>query len=154
MTHCDALQHAFGMTVGGIDDDDIDAGFGQQLDAQFGALAHADSGADAQATRFVLAGIRMFGGLLDVLDGDQALELESIIDHQHALKTVLVHQQLGPLRIGAFAHGNQALSRRHDGADRLVQIGFETQVAVGDDAHHALAFDNRQAGKACACASG
>src|SRR5690606_22491239 len=51
-----ALQHAFRMTMCGVDHDDIDASLGQQLDAQFGALAHADGGADAQTPRAVLAG--------------------------------------------------------------------------------------------------
>ena len=37
----------------------------------------------------------------------------------------------------AFAHGDQALARRHDRAHRLVELGLEAQVAVGDDADDA-----------------
>ena len=47
------------MAVRGIDDDHVDAGLGQQLDALFGALADADRGADAQAPGSVLAGERV-----------------------------------------------------------------------------------------------
>jgi hydrogenase maturation factor HypE len=59
-----------------------------------------------------------------------------------------VHQRLGFFEGGALAHGHQALARSHDlrhpGAEPL----FEAQVAVGDDADDAAAFDHRQAGDA------
>ena len=54
----------------------VDAGLDQRLDALFGALADADRRADAQPAELVLAGERMLGRLQDVLDGDQAAQLE------------------------------------------------------------------------------
>ena len=101
---------------------------------------------DAQPAQVVLAGVRILGGLEDVLDRDQPAQLELAVDHQHPLQTVLVHQRLRLLERGALAHGHQSLARRHDVAHRLIEIGLEAQVAVGDDADHALAFDHRQPG--------
>ncbi len=85
------------MAVRGIDHDHVDAGFGQQFGTFLGAFADADRGADAQTALLVLAGKRMFGGLEDVLDGNQAAQFEGVIDHQHALEAMLVHQRLGLL---------------------------------------------------------
>ena len=59
-----------------------------------------------------------------------------------------MHEGLGFVQRGAFAHGDQAFLRRHDVAQRLVEVFFEAQVAVGDDADHFAALDDRQAGDA------
>jgi hypothetical protein len=58
-----------------------------------------------------------------------------------------VHQGLGLIRIAAFLDSDEALARRHDVAYRLVQIGFEAEVAVGDDADDLGSLDHGQAGK-------
>ena len=89
--------------------------------------------------------------LLDVLDGDEPAQLAVAVQHQHALEPVPVHQRLRRLEVGAFGHGHQPLARRHDRGDRLVEIRLEAQVAVGDDADDALAFDDRQARRCGAC---
>ncbi len=60
------------MTVRSVDDDDVDAGGDQRLDALIGVSGGADRGADAELAELVLAGVRMLGRLEDVLDGDQA----------------------------------------------------------------------------------
>lgn len=87
----------------------------------------------------------MFGVLDDVLDGGQAAQLEGVVDDEHALEAVLVHQRLGFVEGGAFLHGDQAVLRRHDVAQGLVEAVFEAQVAVGDDADQLAPFDHRQA---------
>ena len=141
-----AREHAPGMAMGGIDDDDVHAGFDQRLGTLFGALANADRRADPQPAETVLAGIRMLGGLLDVLDRDQAAQLEILVDHQHALEPMLVHELHRLFPGGALAHRHQALARRHDVLDRLVELGLESEIAVGDDAHDlARGADDRQA---------
>ena len=82
---------------------DVDAGLDQQLDALFGALADADGGADAQLAVRVARGVGEAGLLGDVLDGHQAAQLERVVDDQHALELVLVHQRLAVFERGAFA---------------------------------------------------
>jgi hypothetical protein len=142
------------MAVGGIDHDHIDAGLGQQFDALLGALADADRGADAQVPLLVFAGQGVLAGLEDVLDGHQAAQLEAGIDHQHALQAMLVHQGLGFLGRAAFADRDEPVARCHDVAYRLIQVGLETGVPVGDDAHHDAVIHHRQAGNAIAARQG
>jgi len=124
------------MAVGGIDHDHVDAGFGQQCDTLFGAFTDANGGADAQVTLLVLAGKRVFAGLENVLDGHQAAQLERRIDHQYALQAMLVHQGFGLLGRTAFHDRDQPFARGHDGPHRLIEVGLEARVAVGDDADH------------------
>ena len=132
-----AIEHALRVAVRGIDDDHVGAGFDQRFDALFGAFAYADRRAHAQAAQTVLAGDRMLGGLQDVLDRDQAAQLEVLVDDEHALEPVLVHERQRFFARRAFAHGDELLARRHDVPDRLVELGLEPQIAVGDDADHA-----------------
>ena len=80
------------MAVGGVDDEHVGAGLDQRGDALLGALAHADRRADAQLAVRVLAGVRVLAFLQDVLHRDQAHQLEVLVDHQHALEAVLVHE--------------------------------------------------------------
>ena len=135
------------MTVRGIDHDHIDACIDQHLGALLGAFADADRRADPQTPEPVLARERMLGGLQDVLGRDQAAQIEVLVDHQHALEPVLVHQRHCLFAACAFAHRDQLRARRHDVPDRLAEIGFKAQIAVGDDADHAArGIDHRQAG--------
>ena len=110
------------------------------------ALAHADRGADTESAELVFACVRMLRGLQNVLDRDQAAQVEIAVDHQHALEAVLVHEPHGFLERRALFHRHQAIARGHDVAHRLIEIGLEAQIAVGDDADHALAFDDGQSG--------
>ena len=142
----DAIEHALVVAVRGIDDQEVDARLHHALGALVGIGAGADRAADAQLAELVLGRERVLGGLGDVLDGDQAAQDVVVVDHQHPLQPVLVHQFLGLFEARAFAHGDEPLARRHDFADRGLVARFEPEVAVGDDADDALAFDDRQAG--------
>ena len=101
-----AIQHALRMTMRRIDDDHVHTGFGQQLNALFRTGTHADGRARAQATRGIFRCIRVFGGFEDIFDGNQTVQLVFIIDHQHALDAMLVHQRLGVFDAAAFAYGD------------------------------------------------
>jgi len=146
----DAFEHALRVAVRGVDDDDVNAGFGQRGGAVFGAFTDTDRGADTQAAMCVLGGQRVFGRLQHVLDRDQATQRVVLAQHQHAFEAVLVHQRTGFVERRAFAHEHDALARRHDARDRLIEIGFEAQVAVGHDADHALTVEHRKTGNAVA----
>jgi hypothetical protein len=88
----------------------------------------------------------MFGGFEDVLDGDEAAQFHRIVHHQYAFEAVAMHQRLGHLELGALGHRDQAITLRHDVGHRLVEIGLEARVAVGDDTDDALAVDHGQPG--------
>src|SRR3546814_5674590 len=90
----------------------------------------------------------MLGVLDDVFNGGQAAQLKCVVDDQHALQAVLMHQRLSFVQRRAFLHGDQALLRRHDVAQRDVEPVFEAQIAVGDDTHQLAALDDGQAGEA------
>ena len=141
-----AVEHALRMAVRGIDDDHVHAGFGQRRSAFFRAFADADGRADAQPAMRVFRGQRVFGRLQHVLDRDQATQGVVFAEHQHAFEAVAVHQGARFVERGAFMHEDEPLARRHDAGDRLVEIGFETQVAVGHDADHARAVEHRKSG--------
>ena len=141
----DAIEHALRVAVRGVDHDYINPGFDQRRRALLGALADADRSTHTQAAKFILARVRMFGGLLNVLNSNQAEQFEILVHHQHALEPVLVHQRHCILAGCTFAHGDQFGARRHDVFDGLPEIGFETQIAIGDNADHPPArIDHRQ----------
>ena len=96
----------------------------------------------------VLVRERVLGRLHDVLDGHQAAQFEGVIDDQHALQAVAVHQVLGIGRRRAFAHGDELFLGRHDRAHRLVQAALETQVTVRHDTDELSALDDRETGNA------
>ena len=72
----------------GVDADDVAAGRQQRVDALVAIGADADGGADAQAAEVVLGGERVLLRLLDVLDGDEALQLAAAVDDQQLLDAV------------------------------------------------------------------
>ncbi len=129
----------------GVDDDHVDAGAHEQFDALLGALADADRRADAQLALRVARGGREVGLLGDVLDRHQPAQLEGLVDDQHALEPVAVHQRLAFVDARALGHRDQALARRHDLAHRGVHPCLETQVAPGHDADHLAVVEHREA---------
>ena len=62
--------------------------------------------------------------------------MERVVDDQNPLESVHPQQLLGILDTGPLLDRDQALARSHDRPDRLVEVGFEAQIAVGDDADH------------------
>ena len=132
------------MSVRGIDDDDVDLGLDQGAHAGLGILAGTDRGADAQAIETILAGARVNRRLGYVLDRNHAPELAAIVDHQHALEPMPVQQVDDFVLFRTFFDGNQVFTRGHDRRHRLVQVFFEAQVALGDDATEAIVADDRK----------
>ncbi len=131
------------MSMRSVDDDDIHAGFNQETDALLRAFADPDRRTHTQAPELILAGKRVFGGLQNVLDGDQAAQFEIFIHDQHPFQPVLVQQAHRFLDADPFLHGHQPVARRHDVLHGLIEIAFETQIAVGHDADHFRPIDDR-----------
>ena len=140
------VQHALGVAVGRVHHQHVHAGVHQGLDPFIRALAHAHGGADAQCLVLVLAGVGKFLGLMDVLDRDQALELEVVVHHQDLLDAVLVQQGRDLFLAGAFLDGHQLVLFGHDVPDRVVVMGLETQVAAGNDTYQLRAVHHGNPG--------
>ena len=102
---------------------------------------------NAKATLFVLAGIRIGNGLLDILYGDEADASILRIHHQQLLDAMLVQQTFGFILAHALAHGDELLG--HQLRDFLARISRETDVAICEDTDKlaglrvAGAFNNR-----------
>jgi len=89
----------------------------------------------------------MFGGFENILDGNQAAQVVFVVNDQHAFQAMLADQFLGIVNAGFFIDRYQALARRHDRFDRLIEIGFEAQVTIRNDADYlARLVDHRQSG--------
>ena len=127
------FEHARGVAVCGVDGEGIDAGVDQFGGALQKVAGGADGRADAQTALFVLAGVGIFQLLLDVFDGDQALELVLVVDHEQLLDAVLVEDVFGLFERGADRNRDEVFLGHHI-ADGDVGAGFEAQVAVGEDA--------------------
>ena len=128
----------------GIDDQNVDAGGNQRFGALVGVGAGPERRADAQLTELVLAGIRVLGRFQDVLDRDESLELELVVHNENTLEPVAMHEALGVLELGALGDGDQLVALGHDIGHRLIEIGLETQVAIGHDANDLAPVENRQ----------
>ena len=142
------FDHAVAVTMCRIHHDGVNPGANQGFNALFGARAYAHSRTYAQTPCAVARCIRETGLLGDVFDGDQAFELESLVDHQQTFQLVFVQQRFGLLGRGAFRHGDEPLARRHDVFDLQVVARLETQIAVGDDADHFARVAHRETGNA------
>jgi hypothetical protein len=139
-----ALDHAGAVAVGGVDHQHVDAGARQQFDTLFGAFTDTDRGADAQLAESIARRVRKARLFGDVFHRHQATQFERVVDDQHPLQLVAVHQRLAFFERSTFAHRDQALARRHDLAHRRIEPRLEPQVTVGDDADHRLALQHRE----------
>ena len=133
LIRADRVEHALRMAMRGVDDDEIDAGIDQPLGALEAVVADAGRGRDAQAALLVLAGVGVHLRLLDVLHRDQADAAVLVVDDQQLLDAVLVQQALGLLLSTLSRDGDEPFLG-HQLVHRLVRIGGEAHVAIGEDA--------------------
>ncbi len=137
-----------GMAVRGIEHHHVDPDLDQLLH-MVEAAVHPDGRAGSQAAEIVLGREGIFFHLLDILDGDQALEMVFVIHHQELFDAVLVEERLGLLQGDSRFGGDQMLAGHHIPHQEIF-VGDETEVAVGDDSDQLLAAQHRHAGDAVA----
>jgi hypothetical protein len=146
----DHLEHALAVAVRGVDHQQVHMRVDQRSRALLGVGGDADRRPDAEPAKFILAGVREVDLFLDVLDGDQSLEAVVLVDHRELLDTMPVEQFLGFVERRADRDGREVVGR-HQRRHRLVRVGDETQVAVGEDADELpVAVGDRQPGDAVA----
>ena len=127
------LEHRARVAVRRVDDEDVDLLGDESLRALEGVGADADRGADPQPAALVLRRERVLDPLLDVLDGDQALELAVGVDDRQLLDLVAVEDLLGLGERRPDRRGDE-VPARHQRRDRLGDVVLEAEVAVGEDA--------------------
>ena len=133
------------MAVCGIDDDAVDLGSYKRFHALENIRCHADAGAAEKTAALILGRIRILDLLLDILDGDQTLEIKIIIDNREFLFTSLAENLLRFLDRDAFLGRDQAFGR-HALPDLLAVVLFEKHITVGENADQLLAFCDRHTG--------
>ena len=143
----DGFHDAFGVAVGGVNGEDVGFGFGH-FDGAFEEIAGgANGGADAEAAVVVFGGAGIFEFFLDVFDGDEALEVEVLIDDEKFFDAMFLEDFFGFVEGGADGDGDEIVLG-HDVADELGVIFLEAEVAVGEDAGEAGAAGDGKAGDA------
>ena len=107
------------------------------------SLETPDGRADAKSAQPVLGRVGVLDRLLDVLDGDQSLEIARAVHDEELLDAVLVKKLLGLLERRAD-RGRHEMVLCHPGGDRAIRVRFEPQVAVRQDADElSFAVDHR-----------
>jgi hypothetical protein len=83
------------VAVGRVDHDDVDPSVDQGLGSLEPIFADAHGRAADQPPQQVLRGVGEALALLDVLDGDQAVQVPGIADDEQLLDAVFVQELLG-----------------------------------------------------------
>ena len=130
----DGLQHHLRMAVRRVDHDHVAAGREQPLGALEALVADGRRRRDAQPPLIVLAGERIEPRLLDVLHRDEADAIVVGIDDQELLDAMLMQQPLRLVLADVLAARGSGSSCVISSETRLVRIGGEAHVAVGEDA--------------------
>ncbi len=139
-----SLHDAVAMAVGGVHYNDVHF-LGYQLLGAFQIIAHrTHRRADAQPALRILGRVGVLQLLLDVLDGDQALEREVLVHHQQLLHAMLMQNLFGFLQRGPHRHRDQVLLRHHLRDGKIV-ASFESQVAIRQDADQLAVLGDRHA---------
>ena len=103
------------MPVRGVHDHDVDSGLAQCGDPVERIRRCAHRRADAQAADAILTGVGEFRCLLEILDGNHALQFMIPADHQHLFDAVLVQQRQDLILGRILPHRDQAIFRCHHG---------------------------------------
>ena len=117
----DDVEHTLRVAVRGVDHEHVHVCGDERGGAVERILGDADRGADAQSTEFVLAGAGILHRLLDVLDGDEALQAVVAVHHQQLLDLVAVQDVVRLVQGRADRNGDEVLLR-HDVGDRPLDI--------------------------------
>ena len=121
----DTVQDTLRMTMGGIDNKNVDTSIDQHFNPFIIVRTNTDCSTDKQFAVFILGSEWIIIGVLDVLDGNQATQFKTVIDNQHTFKTVTVHQAFCILKGLAFLDIHQFFARGHPFTDSNIQLFFK-----------------------------
>src|SRR5271165_6978744 len=127
------FEHPFIVGVRRIDRDDVHFSAHQLLRALQEIACRAYRRSHAQSSLRILGRRRVFQLLLNIFDGDEALQVELIVDDEQLFDAVFVKDLLSLFERGADRDGDQVFLG-HDLRNRQVRTRFEAQVAIREDA--------------------
>ena len=136
------FEYAGGVSVRGIDDDQIDSRADELGHTLQVVPCRADGRANAQPAVRVFGRKRVFDFLGDVLHRDQTFQVLIFIDDEEFFDPVLVQQALCFLQRCADRNRDEVLFC-HDLANRQMEPRFEPEVAIRQDPHQPAVFRNR-----------
>ncbi len=117
----------------GVDGEDVGFGLGHFHGALQKIARGADCGADTQTALIVFRGARIFEFLLNIFYGDQAFEVEILIDDEKFFDAMFLQNALGFFEGGADGNGDEIVFG-HDGTDQLSVIFLKAKIAIGENA--------------------
>ncbi len=133
------------MAVGGVQGDNVDAHIDQGFHPFDQIGRDADGGAYDEAAKGVFTGNRIVLDLHDVLVRDQAHQNAMLVNYRKLFDFVALQDVLGEFQGGAH-RGDYEVGRGHDLPHGAVELGFEAQIAVGEDTRQfAVGGDDRNA---------
>src|ERR1700730_4645541 len=141
----DSVHHALRMAMGGVNGEDIGFVFRHFDGALEKVASGSDGGTDAEAALLVFCGARVFELFLDVFYGDEAFEVEVLIDNKKFFNAMLLEEAFGLIKHRPDGNSDEMIFGHH-GADELIVIFLKAQVAVGENAGKPGAARYRQAG--------
>ena len=136
------VDYPLGVTVGGIDKDDIGAGLDERLHSRLPVWTGTHRGTNPQPPHPVLARVRILFPLLYILDGYEPLEIAPPVNHRELLDPVAVENLLRLLDGCAGRDRNHLPC--HDLGDLLGEVIFKLQIPVGENPYELPTSYNRQ----------
>ena len=127
------------MPVRRVDGDDVDLCGDERGDALHRICRPADRRACEQAAVLVASGIRVLDALLYILDRDESLQIAVFIHDGKFFDAVLAEDFLRLFQRRADGRRDEVFLR-HDVIDRLIVVGFEAEIAVGQNADELAVF--------------
>lgn len=131
--HLDAVDDADALTVGGIDHDEVHSGFHEGFGTFVWLAEGANCGSAYEAAFVIFCGVGVSFDFFDVFDRDEALEIAIFVHDGEFFDPVLGKESLGLVESCAGLTGDEVFGR-HSVRDAAGEVGFKSDVAVGEDA--------------------
>ncbi len=133
------------MAVCGVEYDDIDLRINKCRYSVEAVCGNSYSCTAEESSLLILSGERILDLLLDILDGDESLEVEIIINDGELLLASLCKDLLCLIEGDTLLRGNEVLAG-HALLDLLAVIGLKLKITVGDDTDEFFALGDRYTG--------
>ena len=138
------------MTMCGIQNNNVNLGFCQSCHTIQNIGSNTNTCTAEQTSLCILCCKRIFDRLLNILDRDQALQIEVLINDRQLLFSCLCQNLLCFFQCDTFGSRNQTFTG-HGFFNLLGKICLEFQVAVGNDADQLFALCDRDTGNTEFC---